>query len=435
MLDINLIRNQPEYVARELHSRDEEITFETIKAVRTLDETYRRNLKKVEELKAERNTLSREIGQLGGPGKATEQYERVLHINEELGPLDKRVNRQFEKLKAALQILPNIPLADVPRSHSKDDYKIIVPGEPQAFGFQPQSHLELATNLGILDMQRGAKISGPKMPIFKGEGSLLIDALDLYMRDIVLEAGFVDLKVPHIVNHETMYGAGVLPKFAKDIFRVMKLDGKNATNPRHWTEVGWLIPTSEIALAGYHRNEVLDLSEGPLRYTASTSNYRREAPSGKRDEGLLKTPEFKKREMVIYATPDQAYEELDRMRDVAKRVVDGLGLKWREILVPTSDLGQQCAITYDIEVWIPSIEQWREVSSCSICTDYQSRRNDTKYVDPERGKQFVWTLNGTGTAINRVWLAIVEQYQTKEGNVVVPKILQPYMNGLQTIKK
>ena len=427
MLDIKYVRENPDAIDAAMANRqtswDREKFFE-------LDEARRAVIAEVEELQATRNAESKKIGALMKEGKRDEAEaakQAVRDVNDKIEGLGARRSELEDELNTFMAHLPNIPCDATPvgKDENENPERRRV-GEPRDFaaeGFEPKAHWDLGTSTGILDSDRGAKLSGARFTVLSGAGATLDRALQCFFLNTHISRGFKEFVPPVIVNREIMYGTGQLPKFEDDAY--------------HTGEDQFLIPTAEVALTNLHNGEVLDGAELPLRYTAGTPCFREEAGSAGRDtRGIIRQHQFTKVEMVKFAKPEQSDDELESMVAEAEYLLQQLGLPYRVISLCTGDLGFSARQTYDIEVWLPSYNAYKEISSCSNCGDFQARRANIKYRDPEnfKGTRFVHTLNGSGLPTGRTMAAIMENYQNADGSITIPEVLRPYMGGMEKIE-
>ena len=427
MLDIKYVRENPDAIDAAMANRqtswDREKFFE-------LDEARRAVIAEVEELQATRNAESKKIGALMKEGKRDEAEaakQAVRDVNDKIEGLGARRSELEDELNTFMAHLPNIPCDATPvgKDENENPERRRV-GEPRDFaadGFEPKAHWDLGTSTGILDFDRGAKLSGARFTVLSGAGATLDRALQCFFLNTHISRGFKEFIPPVIVNREIMYGTGQLPKFEDDAY--------------HTGEDQFLIPTAEVALTNLHNGEVLDGAELPLRYTAGTPCFREEAGSAGRDtRGIIRQHEFDKVEMVKFAKPEESDEELESMTAEAEYLLQQLGLPYRVISLCTGDLGFSARQTYDVEVWLPSYNAYKEISSCSNCGDFQARRANIKYRDPEnfKGSRYLHTLNGSGLPAGRTMAAILENYQNADGTITIPEVLRPYMGGLEKIE-
>ncbi len=426
MLDIRFVRENPDLIDRAMANR--QTTWDR-EAFFVLDEKRRAVIAQVEELQATRNAASKKIGALMRDGKRDEAdgaKEAVRQVNEKIDSLSLHRSELEAQLDDFMAHLPNLPCEATPVGKDEtENPECRRWGKPRDFtieGFEPKPHWELGIDLGILDFDRGAKLSGARFTVLAGIGAVLDRALQNFFLNTHIARGFKEFIPPAIVNREIMYGTGQLPKFEDDVYHV----GKDQ----------FLIPTAEVPLTNLHANEVIDVADLPLRYTAGTSCFREEAGSAGRDtRGIIRQHQFDKVEMVKFATPEQSDDELESMTAEAEYVLQQLDLPYRVISLCTGDLGFSARQTYDIEVWLPSYNAYKEISSCSNCGDFQARRANIRYRDPARfkGTRFVHTLNGSGLPTGRTMAAIMENYQNPDGSITVPHVLRSYMGGVERI--
>jgi len=426
MLDIKLIRDDPAGVERALATRGATIS---LAPVLEADTARRRLVTEAEELKAERNRASEAIGQAKRRGEdAQAATARMREVSDRIKALDAQVKEADGRLEVLLLEIPNVLHASVPVGASADDnVEVRRWGTPRAFAFAPKQHFEIGEALGILDFDRAAKIAKARFTVMWGAASRLSRALAQFMLDLhTREHGFTELWVPHLVNPETMTGVAMLPKFEEQMFRTVEPDAGRTL---------YLIPTAEVALTALHGGEILPEAELPRRYCAFTPCYRREAGTyGQDTKGMIRQHQFDKVEMVEIATPGQSYDELEAMVRSAEAVLQRLELPYRVVALCTGDMGFHSAKTYDLEVWLPGQGKYREISSCSNCEAYQARRLDLKYRPAGGGRvELAHTLNGSGLAVGRTLIAVLENYQEADGSVTVPAALRPYMGGLERI--
>ena len=427
MLDIKFVRENPdaldEAMANRQGSWDREKFFE-------LDGERRAVITEVEELQAQRNAESKKIGMLMKEGKREEAEaakEAVRLVNEKIEGLAARRSELEDAQYDFMVRIPNMPCEATPVGVDENENPEVRRwGTPRDFateGFEAKAHWDLGTDLGILDFERGAKLSGGRFTVLSGDGATLDRALENFFLNTHLARGFKEFIPPVVVNREIMFGTGQLPKFEDDAY--------------HTGEDQFLIPTAEVALTNLHAGETLDASQLPLRYTAGTPCFREEAGSAGRDtRGIIRQHQFTKVEMVKFARPEESDDELESMVAEAEYILQQLGLPYRVISLCTGDLGFSARQTYDIEVWLPSYNAYKEISSCSNCGDFQARRANIKYRDPEnfKGTRFVHTLNGSGLPSGRTMAAIMENYQNADGTITVPEVLRPYMGGRERIE-
>ncbi len=422
MLDIALIREQPELVKAALLSRNEDPT--QVDTILTLDAQRRELLKEVEALRAERNRVSKEIGRLQDQAERERLIAEMRQVGTRIRTLEAQLRQVEPDLRMAMLEMPNLPHASVPVGPD-ETHNVVVRewGEMREFDFEPIPHWDLGPELGILDFERGVKLSGSRFYVLRGAGARLQRALIAWMLDVhTREHGYTEIYPPFVVKEECMWGAGQLPKFADNIYHDVEDDL-------------WLIGTAEIPLTNLHRDEILNDDDLPLRYVAYTACFRREKMSAGRDvRGIKRGHQFDKVEMYKFTTPETSYDELEAMVEDALDICRRLGIPHRLVQICTGDLGFTTAKTYDIEMWAPGCGEWLEVSSLSNCEAFQARRTNIRYR-PKRGARprFVHTLNGSGLALPRVMIAVMENYQQADGSVVVPQVLRPWMGGIEVI--
>ena len=423
MLDMRFVRENTDIVRKSLEARNSDYNLDELLS---LDKERREILTEVETLKKERNEVSAIIGKNAREGKdSTELKEEMSKVSSRIKELDIKVTEIDEKQRLLLLTIPNVLHSSTPFGKDEDEnIEVRKWGTPKKFDFEVKPHDELGVNLDILDFERGAKLAGSRFTIYKGLGARLERALINFMLDThTSEHGFKEILTPQIAKGEVMMGTGQLPKFAEDMY---KIEGEDL----------YLIPTAEVTLTNMHDGEILKESELPLYYCGFTACFRQEAGSGGRDlKGLIRQHQFNKVEMVKLVHPDKSYEELEHMTRCAGNILQKLGLPYRVISLCSGDIGFSAAKTYDIEVWVPSQDKYREISSCSNTEDFQARRAMIKYRNEEDKKSyFVHTLNGSGLAVGRTLLAIVENYQQEDGSIKIPDVLVPYMGGVEYIK-
>jgi seryl-tRNA synthetase len=421
MLDVKIIRQNPEAVREALSKRGVEIDLGEFLE---LDRNRRETLVKVEQLKNRKNSVSEEIAKLKLAGKDTENLVLEMRsVAAEIKKLDEKVKEAEEKIKELLLRIPNIPHESVPEGRGAEENVVVRKwGELREFKFPPRPHWEIGEKLGILDFERGAKVSGARFIFSRGKGALLERALINFMLDThTKENGYVEVFPPFLVNRESMIGTGQLPKFAEDMFKV------------EGTEY-YLIPTAEVPVTNLYRGEILDGEKLPIRHCAYSACFRAEAgAAGRETRGLIRQHQFNKVELVKFCREENSYEELEKLTRDAERILQLLALPYRVVVLCTGDLGFSAAKTYDLEVWMPGAGEYREISSCSNFEDFQARRANIRYREGKGRVKFVHTLNGSGLAVGRTVAAILENYQQEGGSVIVPEKLIPYMNGLKEI--
>jgi seryl-tRNA synthetase len=423
MLSRDLLREDPERVRRDLANRNADLTL--LDTWLKLDAERRAELVEVEDLKRRRNDASREIGKLKQQGAdASEAIAEVGRSKARVEELEARLAAIDPELTGIELSLPNLPHASVPVGKDESANRVEkTVGEPRTFDFEPKAHWDLGTALGILDFERGAKITGARFTVYFGAGARLERALISFMLDLHTgRHGYTEVLPPFIVNRDSLVGTGQLPKFEQDLFH---LEGYPY----------YLIPTAEVPVTNIHREEILDEARLPVRYTAYTPCFRSEAGSyGKDVRGLIRQHQFNKVELVHLTSPETSYDALEELTGNAEAVLERLGLPYRRMTLCTGDMGFGAAKTYDLEVWLPGQGLYREISSCSNCEDFQARRANLRYRPTGGGKtRLLHTLNGSGLAVGRTLIAILENYQQADGSVVIPDPLRPYMAGLERI--
>lgn len=424
MLDIKFVREHQDVVAQAMKNRNGSWDSD---AFNELDESRRSFISEEEGLQARRNAASKEIGRLMREGKNEEAEaakESVRVINEKIAEASAKRDEAERALTELLSNVPNLPSDTTPVGKDEtENPEIRRWGTPTEFDFECKAHWDLGPELGILDFERGVKLAGTRFVLLGGLGARLERALINFMIDTHISRGYKEWWPPVMANATTLFGTGQLPKFEDDLFKTR--------------EGMYLIPTAEVQLTNIHAQEVLDASDLPLKYCAFTPCFREEAGSAGRDtRGLIRVHQFDKVEMVKFATPEDGFNQLELMTADAENILKLLGLPHRVISLCTGDLGFSAAKTYDLEVWLPSYDGYKEISSCSCCTDFQARRADIKYRDAAsfKGTRYAYTLNGSGLAVGRTMAAVIENYQQPDGSVKVPDVLVPYMGGVECIK-
>lgn len=422
MLDLRFVRENTEVVAEALKKRGKDISLdEFIK----LDEERREILYEAEQLKHKRNTVSAQIGKLKRAGEeASEIISEMKEVSNKIKDYDERLNEIEDSLSSILLGIPNIPHESVPFGKDEDDnVEVRKWGEPREFDFEYKAHWDLGEELDILDFERGSKVTGARFTFLKGAGARLERSLINFMLDFhVKEHGYTEVFPPFIANADSATGTGQLPKFAEDMFKLEELDY-------------YLIPTAEVPVTNMYRQEILSADELPINHVAYSACFRAEAGAHGRDtRGIIRQHQFNKVEMVKFVEPVESYNELEKITQNAEEILQELGLPYRVVILCTGDLTFSSAKTYDIEVWMPAYNTYREISSCSNFEDFQARRAGIKYRPaPKARTEFVHTLNGSGLAVGRTVAAILENYQNEDGSVTVPEVLRPYM-GIDIIK-
>ncbi|HAC04754.1 MAG TPA: serine--tRNA ligase [Gemmatimonadetes bacterium] len=417
MLDIRRLRHETEAVKDALARRDSSLP-DLVDRVLELDVTRREALGVVNDLKAQRNEVSKRVGELKREGADAEApILEMREVGVRIGELDVTIREADEEIEALLLGIPNTPFDEVPEGDEDHNVLLSCHGSPATFDFEPRPHWELGETLGILDLARGSKVSGSGFPVLLADGARLQRGLINFFLDVhVDEHAYTEVRVPYLVTSDTMTGTGQLPKFAEESYQTER-------------DELWLIPTAEVPVTNLHRDELLAADDLPLRYTAYTPCFRREAgAAGKDTRGLLRVHQFDKVELVRYELPERSREALEELTREAEVLLERLGLHYRRLLLATGDLGQSGALTYDLEVWAPGVDKWLEVSSCTTFTDYQARRANIRFRRSQAEKpEFVHTLNGSALALPRVMAALLETYQQADGSVVLPPVLHPYV--------
>jgi seryl-tRNA synthetase len=427
MLDLKLIRERPEVVTRALETRG---GVEYVRKLLDLDADRRRLIRETEELEAEHNRASQAMGRDYPGGAVPREVRGEMRARaDRIKALRADIDRVEDGLRLFLLQLPNLPHPSVPVGGEEENQEVRRWGAPRRFAFDPKPHWEVGERLGILDFERASKLAKSRFSVLWGAGARLERALAQFMLDLhSTEHGYQEVWVPHLVNAGAMVGTGQLPKFEEQLFKTLEPEGGRPL---------YLIPTAEVPLTYLHGGEVLPEPELPKRYVACTPCYRREAGTyGQDSKGMIRQHQFDKVELVKVATPATSYDELEEMVKNAEEVLKRLELPYRVVLLATGDMGFAAAKTYDLEVWLPGQRKYREISSCSNCEAFQARRVETRYRPASGGKaEYVHTLNGSGLAVGRTLIAVLENCQEADGSVVVPDALRPYMGGLDRITK
>jgi seryl-tRNA synthetase len=422
MLDINIIRETPDIVRNSLRKRQDETGV--VDQILELDSKRRNMIQEVETLKAERNVVSKEIGRMKDASIRQEKIEAMRQVGECINDLDESLRNIESSINEKLAMIPNIPDKRVPLG--KDEHENVViktVGEKPKFQFDVKAHWNLGPDLGIIDFERGVKITGSRFYILSGAGARLQRSLISWMLDLHTRQGYTEKYTPFMVKSQTLFGAGQLPKFIDNLYKDHEEDL-------------WMVPTAEVPLTGLHMDEILEESDLPLHYVAYTPCFRREKMSAGRDvRGIKRGHQFDKVEMYKFCKPENSDHELEKMVQDAEQTCAELGFTYRIVQLCSGDLGFGASITYDIEVWAPGCGEWLEVSSISNVTDFQARRANIKYRPADGGKlRFVHTLNGSGLGMPRTLIAVLENYQLADGSVVIPEVLQPWMGGIEVIQ-
>lgn len=428
MLDLNYVRENLEAVRAGLAKRG--MVAGALDDFAQADKERRSTIAESDQLNAERNASSREIGSLMKEGKREEAEARrktVGDLKQRIAELDRKRDESESRMQEILSTLPNIPHESVPvGSDESANVEIRRWGTKPEFDFEPKDHVDLGTALGILDLERATKITGARFSILNGAGARLERALINFMLELhTREHGYRETLPPFIVNRDSLFGTGQLPKFEQDLF---KLEDERGF---------YLVPTAEVPVTNYYREEILDAAQLPMKFVAYTPCFRSEAGSyGKDTRGVIRQHQFEKVEVVKYSLPENSYDELESLTRDAEKVLQLLGLHYRVVVLATGDLGFSNAKTYDIEVWLPSQNAFREISSCSNYEAFQARRANIRFRRAGGSKpEFVHTLNGSGLAVGRTWLAVLENYQQADGSILVPEVLRPFMGGADVIGK
>lgn len=421
MLDIQLIREKPNVVKESLSRRGIQ---QPIDQVLELDSMRRSLLTEVETFKAERNKVSKEIGKMKDPDERQSRIEEMRELGNRIDEYDTKVAEVEVKLHDVMIEIPNIPDPSVPEGPDESANVLVRSGgEPKHFTFQPKPHWELGPELGIIDFEQGVKITGSRYYVLSGVGARLQRALISWMLDVHIQGGWIEKYMPYLVREQTLFASGQLPKFKDNLYKDHEEDR-------------WLIPTSEVALTGLHMDEILEANTLPIHYVAYSACFRREKMSAGRDvRGIKRGHQFDKVEMYTYCEPDSSMVELEKMLDNAVDLVKELGFSYRILELCTGDLGFHASKTYDVEIWAPGAEEWMEVSSLSNCGDFQARRANARFrAEPGGPTIYPHTLNGSGLALPRTLIGVLENYQQEDGSVLVPEVLQPWMGGVERIE-
>ncbi|MBD9206089.1 MAG: serine--tRNA ligase [Lactobacillus ruminis] len=423
MLDIKMIRQNTDEIKERLATRG--VKAEKIDALLEKDKRRRELLVETEGLKQKRNEVSAEIANAKrNKQDATDAIKEMREVGAKIKSLDEELEEVEATVKDMASRLPNLPNPTIPVGPDESaNVELRKVGTPREFDFEPKAHWDIGEDLGILDFDRGAKVSGARFVYYKGLGARLERAVYNFMLDEHAKEGYTEMLPPYIVNAQTMYGTGQFPKFKEDVYQVNREDMT-------------LIPTAEVPLTNYYRDEVIPTEKLPVYFTALTPCFRSEAGSAGRDtRGLIRMHQFNKVEMVKFSKPENSYDELEKMTQNAGNIMEKLGLPYHVITLSTGDMGFSAAMTHDLEVWMPAQNKYREISSCSNCEDFQARRAHIQYRDENGKLNFVHTLNGSGLAVGRTVAAILENYQNEDGSVTVPEALRPYLGGLEKITK
>jgi len=442
MLDLGFVRANLELVEAKLRARGADPAA-LLGDFRALDKSRREAITQSEQLKARRNELSQQVGALKKAGKHDEAaavMDETRALKDKLDDLDKTAASLDDQLRLSLARVPNLTRDEVPVGTSEAENKVVKTwGEPREFGFEPKPHWEIGESLGILDLERAAKLSGARFAVYMGAGARLERALINFMLDVhTRNHGYKEVLPPFMVNSKSLFGTGQLPKFAEDLFRCSDADAESAARGEFQDSDHWLIPTAEVPVTNLYRDEILDEARLPISLTAYTPCFRAEAgAAGKDTRGIIRQHQFQKVELVKFTRPEESDAEHEKLTRDAEENLEALQLPYRRVLLCTGDTGFSSAKTYDLEVWLPGQGLYREISSCSNFDAFQARRANIRFRPGAGGgkakPEFVHTLNGSGLAVGRTWLAILENYQQADGSVEIPEALRPYMGGLGKI--
>jgi len=443
MLDLGFVRSNLELVEAKLRARGADPAA-LLGDFRALDQSRREAITTAERLKARRNELSQQVGALKKAGQdATSVMEETRALKDRLDELDKAAAAFDEQMRQSLSRIPNLTRDDVPAGTSEAENKTIKTwGEIRSFDFTPKPHWDIGEALGILDQERAAKLSGARFAVYFGAGARLERALIGFMLDLhTRKHGYTEVLPPFMVNSKSLFGTGNLPKFADDLFRCSDADADAATRGEYKDNDHWLIPTAEVPVTNLYRDEILDEARLPISFTAYTPCFRAEAgAAGKDTRGIIRQHQFQKVELVKFVRPEDSEAQHEQLTRDAEEILEALNLPYRRVLLCSGDTGFSSSKTYDLEVWLPGQQLYREISSCSNFGDFQARRANIRFRQTSGGgakakPEFVHTLNGSGLAVGRTWLAILENYQQADGSVLIPPALQPYMGGMDRIVK
>jgi len=431
MLDLGFVRGNLEIVEEKLRARGADPNA-LLGDFRKLDQSRREAITASEQLKARRNELSQQVGALKRASQdATAVMDETRALKDQLDELDKNAAFLDDQMRLALASIPNLTRDEVPTGKSEENNQVVKTwGEKRTYDFEPKPHWELGEQLGILDLERAAKISGARFAVYIGAGARLERALISFMLDLHTQKhGYTEVLPPFMVNSKSLFGTGNLPKFAEDLFRCSDADAEAAGRGEFKDNDHWLIPTAEVPVTNLYRDEILDEARLPISLTAYTPCFRAEAgAAGKDTRGIIRQHQFQKVELVKFARPDESDAEHERLTRDAEEILEALNLPYRRVLLCTGDTGFSSAKTFDLEVWLPGQQLYREISSCSNFEAFQARRANIRFKPGGKGKtEFVHTLNGSGLAVGRTWLAILENYQQADGSIVVPEVLRPWV--------
>ncbi len=440
MLDMQFVRGNLELVEDKLRARGADPAL-LLGDFRSLDLRRREAITQAETLKARRNELSQQVGVLKKSGQdATALMDETRALKEKLDDLDRTAAALDEEMRLSLARIPNLTRAEVPVGTSEaDNVTVKTWAEKPSFDFEPKPHWELGEALGILDLERAAKLSGARFAVYIGAGARLERALISFMLDLHTgKHGYTEVLPPFMVNSRSLYGTGNLPKFAEDLFRCSDADADAVARGEYKDNDHWLIPTAEVPITNLYRDEILDETRLPISLTAYTPCFRAEAgAAGKDTRGIIRQHQFQKVELVKFVKPEDSDAQHERLTRDAEEILEALNLPYRRVLLCTGDIGFSSAKTFDLEVWLPGQQLYREISSCSNFEAFQARRAYIRYkpAGPKAKNEFVHTINGSGLAVGRTWLAILENYQQADGSVLIPEALRSYMGGLERITR
>ncbi len=445
MLDLNFVRGNLELVEEKLRARGADPAA-LLGDFRALDLRRREAITQAEQLKARRNEISQQVGALKKAGQdATALMDETRALKDRLDELDKSASALDDQMRLSLASIPNLTRDEVPAGCSEaDNLTVKTWGEKPSFDFVPKPHWELGEALGILDLERAAKLSGARFAVYMGSGARLERALISFMLDRHTSSiesgghGYTEVLPPFMVNSKSLFGTGQLPKFAEDLFRCSDADAEAVSRGEFKDNDHWLIPTAEVPVTNLYRDEILEEARLPISLTAYTPCFRAEAgAAGKDTRGIIRQHQFQKVELVKFTRPEESDAEHEKLTRDAEEILEALKLPYRRVLLCTGDTGFSSAKTYDLEVWLPGQQLYREISSCSNFEAFQARRANIRFkpAGPKAKNEFVHTINGSGLAVGRTWLAIVENYQQADGSVAIPEALRPYMGGLERITR
>jgi seryl-tRNA synthetase len=440
MLDLGFVRGNLEKVEEKLRARGADPAA-LLGDFHALDQRRREAITQAEQLKARRNELSQKVGALKKAGQdATAVMDETRALKDSLDELDKSAAELDEQMRLSLARIPNLTRDEVPTGKSEaDNVTVKTWGDKPKFDFEPKPHWEIGEALGILDLERAAKLSGARFAVYMGAGAWLERALIGFMLDMhTQQHGYTEVLPPFMVNSKSLFGTGQLPKFAEDLFRCSDADAAAVARGEFKDNDHWLIPTAEVPVTNLYRDEILDEARLPISLTAYTPCFRAEAGAyGKDVRGIIRQHQFQKVELVKFTRPEESDAEHEKLTRNAEEILEALKLPYRRVLLCTGDTGFSAAKTFDLEVWLPGQQLYREISSCSNFEAFQARRANIRYKPsgPKAKNEFVHTLNGSGLAVGRTWLAILENYQQADGTVVVPEVLRTYMGGMERITR